>query len=104
MLPLQERDSGHVYHLFVVRSPERDALQAHLRAAAIETLIHYPVPVSRQPAVAAAGPADCPVATRACDEVVSLPLHPALGVEHVDDVAAAIHALDGKGTGAPVPL
>ncbi len=99
-----ERDPGHVYHLFVVRSRARAELQAHLAGRGIETLIHYPVPVSRQPAVAAAGPADCPVATRACDEVVSLPLHPALGVEHVDDVAAAIHALDGKGTGAPVPL
>ena len=45
-----ERDAGHVYHLFPVLSGERDALQARLDAAGIETLIHYPVPIPRQPA------------------------------------------------------
>ncbi|MBE3096992.1 MAG: DegT/DnrJ/EryC1/StrS family aminotransferase, partial [Planctomycetes bacterium] len=45
-----ERDAGHVYHLFPVRAQERDRLQAHLSAAGIETLIHYPVPIPRQPA------------------------------------------------------
>ncbi len=45
-----ERDAGHVYHLFPVRSANRDALQHHLRAAGIETLIHYPVPLTAQPA------------------------------------------------------
>ena len=60
-----ERDPGHVYHLFVVRTPARDALQAHLAANGIETLIHYPVPIPRQPALASAMPADCPVAARA---------------------------------------
>jgi dTDP-4-amino-4,6-dideoxygalactose transaminase len=94
-----ERDPGHVYHLFVVRSGARAALQAHLAAQGIETLIHYPVPIPQQPALAGADPADCPVATQACAEVVSLPLHPALGVEQVDDVAAAIHAYADTGTG-----
>ena len=40
-----EFDSGHVYHLFPVRSVERDAMQTHLRAAGVETLIHYPIPI-----------------------------------------------------------
>ncbi|MGH9176334.1 MAG: DegT/DnrJ/EryC1/StrS family aminotransferase, partial [Vicinamibacterales bacterium] len=44
-----EHDAGHVYHLFAVLSPERRALQAHLAAAGVETLVHYPVPVPRQP-------------------------------------------------------
>ncbi len=56
-LPVPERDRGHVYHLFPVRSGRRDALQAHLRAAGIETLIHYPVPLPDQPAFAHASPA-----------------------------------------------
>ena len=47
------------------RSADRDALQAHLAASGIETLIHYPVPIPRQPALAASDPADCPVAARA---------------------------------------
>ena len=46
--------TGHVYHLFVgAAASERDALQAHLRASGVETLIHYPVPLTRQPAFAA---------------------------------------------------
>src|SRR6267143_2558419 len=89
-----ERDSGHVYHLFVVRSPARRELQAHLAARGIETFIHYPVPIPHQPALAGAAPAECPVANRVCDEVVSLPLHPALGEDEVHDIAAAINAFE----------
>ena len=75
----RECDTGHVYHLFVVRSSARDEVRAKLLEQGIETLIHYPVPISRQPALAAAAPSDCPMASRACDELLSLPLHPGLG-------------------------
>ena len=85
-----ELDTGHVYHLFPVRSAEREAAQSRLRAAGIETLIHYPVPMSKQPAVATERPADCPVADRVCDEVFSLPLYPALPADAIDRVAAAL--------------
>ena len=60
-----ECDAGHVYHLFPIRARERDRLQAHLAAAGIETLIHYPVPIPRQPALAAEHPASCPIADQA---------------------------------------
>ena len=85
-------DPGHVYHLFVVRSSAREALQAHLAAHGIETLIHYPVPIADQPAMAAAAPAPCPEAARACGEVLSLPLYPALDDADVEIVAAAVSA------------
>jgi dTDP-4-amino-4,6-dideoxygalactose transaminase len=85
-----ELDPGHVYHLFVVRSAARRELQAHLAARGIDTLIHYPVPIPRQPALARMQPADCPIAARACDEVLSLPLHPALTDQDVDLVAEAV--------------
>jgi dTDP-4-amino-4,6-dideoxygalactose transaminase len=87
-----EHDPGHVYHLFPVLSAERDALQAHLKARGVETLIHYPVPIPRQPALAASRPADCPVANRICDEVLSLPLHPGLTPQAVEEIAAALDA------------
>jgi dTDP-4-amino-4,6-dideoxygalactose transaminase len=93
---LPERDGGHVYHLFVVRSPERDALQAHLASRGIETLIHYPIPIPRQPAMAGQHPADCPVAARLCGEILSLPLHPALRDDEVDEIAAAVHAFQPR--------
>lgn len=92
VLPPVEADAGHVYHLFVVRSAERDRLQSHLAARGVETLIHYPVPITRQAALACHGPADCPAAARACREILSLPLHPAMPDEDVDEVARAIRA------------
>jgi len=83
-------DEGHVYHLFPVRSPARQDVQARLRAAGVETLIHYPVPIPKQPALAPERPADCPVANRVCDEVLSLPLYPSLRDDAIDLVAAAL--------------
>ena len=90
-----EHDAGHVYHLFPVLSPQRTALQAHLKTRDIETLIHYPVPIPRQPALASEAPASCPIADRICDEVLSLPLHPGLSLQAVAEVAAAIHDYRG---------
>ena len=90
-----ERDSGHVYHLFPVRSPYRDAFQSHLRTEGIETLVHYPVPIPRQPALAGVPVTPCPIAAQVCDDVFSLPLHPALTDAEVDRVAEAVHAFRG---------
>ena len=83
-------DDGHVYHLFPVRSAMRDAVQNALRAAGIESLIHYPVPISKQPALAPERPADCPVANRVCGEILSLPLYPTLPADAIDRVVAAL--------------
>ena len=85
-----EEDSGHVYHLFPVLSTCRAALQSHLTECGIETLVHYPVPLFRQPAFASQDPAVCPVADRIAAEVVSLPLYPSLPAEAVSRVAEAI--------------
>jgi dTDP-4-amino-4,6-dideoxygalactose transaminase len=82
-------DAGHVYHLFPVITTERDAFQAHCTAQGVETLIHYPVPITRQPALASASPAMCPVADRVCAEVVSLPMYPGLTDAQVSAVARA---------------
>jgi dTDP-3-amino-3,4,6-trideoxy-alpha-D-glucose transaminase len=97
----EERDPGHVYHLFVVRALDtvavrqpdetpRAALQASLAACGVETLVHYPVPIPRQPALRATDPAGCPVAARVCEEVLSLPLYPGLALNDIDVVAAAL--------------
>jgi dTDP-3-amino-3,4,6-trideoxy-alpha-D-glucose transaminase len=87
-----ECDPGHVYHLFPVLVDGRDRFQAHLREHGVETLVHYPVPIPRQPAAQAWSPAACPVADEACARVVSLPLYPSLtdGAQH--DVARAVLA------------
>ena len=85
-----ESDPGHVYHLFPLLSPDRGAVQAKLKAAGIETLIHYPVPIPRQPALSQEKPDQCPVADRVCAEVFSLPLYPALPLDAVAEVAAVL--------------
>jgi dTDP-4-amino-4,6-dideoxygalactose transaminase len=90
--PVPERDAGHVYHLFPVRVARRDALRDHLDAAGIETLIHYPVPLTKQPAFRPQASTDCPAATRAASELLSLPLNPRLTGADVARVAAAAAA------------
>ena len=87
----------HVYHLYVVRSQQRDALQAHLAAHGIATAIQYPVPIHKQPAYRHLAPPPSQQEVnrlieteRAAAEVLSLPLYPQLPIEHLDRVAAAI--------------
>jgi dTDP-4-amino-4,6-dideoxygalactose transaminase len=74
-----------VWHLFVVRHPQRDALQQHLRAAGIDTLIHYPTPPHLQEAYADHGwkAGDFPISEAIHREVLSLPVGPQLTEEQV---------------------
>jgi dTDP-4-amino-4,6-dideoxygalactose transaminase len=91
----RECDPGHVYHLFPVLTTQREAFQAHMTARGVETLIHYPVPIPRQPALRATNPATCPVADRVCAQVVSLPMYPGLSDESVTAVSEAAAAFHG---------
>jgi len=91
-----ECDSGHVYHLFVIRTPDRSKLQEHLTAAGVETLVHYPIPISQQPALAPFAPADCPVAVGVSREILSLPLHPRMTNDDVAVVSAAVSTFERK--------
>lgn len=98
--PIAMPDPGptgeHVYHLYVIRSPQRDALRAHLAARGIATAIHYPVPIHLQPAYAAAEnrPGSLPETEAAVREILSLPMHPLITCEEIDTVCEAIHEFD----------
>ena len=87
-----ECDAGHVYHLFPVLIPRRDEVRERLKVAGIETLVHYPVPIPRQPALASERPDECPLADRVCDEVFSLPLYPALPLDAVARAASVLRS------------
>jgi dTDP-3-amino-3,4,6-trideoxy-alpha-D-glucose transaminase len=87
-LPLD--DDGHVYHLFVIRTPKRDELRNALTTEGVETLIHYPRAIHQHPAYKRLGHADLGVSERLAAEVVSLPLYPELDDETVRVVAAAV--------------
>jgi len=84
----------HVWHLYVVRVPERDRVLKELHAAGIGAGIHYPVPVHLSPAFAGLGYADgaFPVAERAAREVLSLPLFPQITPAQQEHVVAALTA------------
>lgn len=90
--PAEAQHARHVYHLYVVRSAARDALQAGLRSVGIETLIHYPVPCHLQPAFAALGyrAGDFPFSEQLAAEVLSLPFWPGMAHEDAAAVAGAI--------------
>jgi dTDP-3-amino-3,4,6-trideoxy-alpha-D-glucose transaminase len=92
--PIVERDPGHVYHLFPVRSAVRQTLQSSLSAAGIETLVHYPMPLTDQPAFTQYRRHECPVAARAATELVSLPLHPGLSEHDVRMIISKVRNTD----------
>lgn len=92
-LPRVREGVHHVYHQYVIRCEKRDALREHLRAREIGTLIHYPVPVHRQPAYRDRYPVhrnQLPVTDRMAAEILSLPMHPALTDEQAARVCGAI--------------
>ncbi|MES2151912.1 MAG: DegT/DnrJ/EryC1/StrS family aminotransferase [Pseudomonadota bacterium] len=80
-----------VWHVYVIRHPERDALAARLARAGVGTVIHYPVPPHRQPAYEAAfGAASLPLSEAIHREVLSLPMGPMMSLEQADQVAQLI--------------
>ena len=97
---LPECDSGHVYHLFTAHTPRRDALRSALAASGVGTLVHYPIPVHRQPAFADLRQSHCPEADAVSASVLSLPLHPALVEDEVDQVTRAVNECTTSSVGA----
>lgn len=79
-LPKVRPGTRHTYHLYVIRSGQRDHLMQHLQHHGIETAIHYPVALPNLPAYRYLGhpPSDFPVASRLQDEIISLPMYPEL--------------------------
>jgi dTDP-4-amino-4,6-dideoxygalactose transaminase len=87
----RECDPGHVYHLFPVLTANRAGFMAHLEREGVGTIVHYPIPIPRQPALAGvAAPDTCPVADRICRDVCSLPMHPDLTDTDVDRIVTAV--------------
>lgn len=97
-LPEEGTRGGHVYHLFVVRSAQRAALQRFLGERGIGTAIHYPVAIHLQPAYASEGRGrgSLPRTEAAVDEILSLPMHPSITRAEVDAVCAAIREFDAS--------
>lgn len=92
VLPECTDPEGHVWHLFVVRTAQRDALAEYLSAQGIGWMIHYPLPPHLQEAYRSLGyrRGDFPLAEQMADTCLSLPLFPGMSEEQVEQVAGAI--------------
>jgi dTDP-4-amino-4,6-dideoxygalactose transaminase len=91
VLPSVAAWADPVWHLFVVRHADRDALQARLAQAGVDTIIHYPIPPHLTGAYAAAfAGRQLPIAERLADEVLSLPIGPHLAADDAERVASAV--------------
>ena len=95
VLPVVPEWADPAWHLYVVRSTERDALQSRLQDAGIGTLIHYPIPPHRQQAYAHLdmAPKSLPVAEKLAAEVLSLPMGPHLSSKQAQQVVEAVKRL-----------
>ena len=86
-----ERDQSHVYHLFVVRHPERDRLQRHLDENGVQTLIHYPIPPHKQRAYSHWNEMSFPLTEQIHREALSLPISQVMEYEEYTKVIEAIN-------------
>ncbi|WPN25472.1 DegT/DnrJ/EryC1/StrS family aminotransferase [Pseudomonas marginalis] len=82
----------HVWHLFVIRTAHREALQKHLKDLGVQTLIHYPIPIHKQKAYAEMSVLSLPITEAIHDEVLSLPLGPTLTLEEAKKVVSACNS------------
>jgi dTDP-4-amino-4,6-dideoxygalactose transaminase len=90
-------DGDHVYHLFVVRSADRDGLRAHLERAGISSAVHYPVPIHMTEAYAGLGLAgSLPVAEAHAEQICTLPLWPGMSDEEADRVIEAVRSFSSR--------
>jgi dTDP-4-amino-4,6-dideoxygalactose transaminase len=91
-LPAEKPGAFHVYHLYVVRTPRRDALAKFLKDRGIATGIHYPVPGHRQPAVEYLNAPELPRTEQAVKEILSLPISAGHTDADIDEVIDAVRA------------
>jgi dTDP-4-amino-4,6-dideoxygalactose transaminase len=95
--PSIHKVGSHVFHLYVIRTTNRDGLQAHLQDRGIATGIHYPIPVHLQRAYANHGyrQGDFPVTEQHAEEILSLPMYPELTRHQIEYVANAVREFAG---------
>lgn len=95
-LPQWEMDKlEHVFHLYVIRTPNRSHLQAYLQEKEIQTVVHYPIAPHQQEAYKAYNHLSLPLTEQLHQEVLSLPISPVLTTEEVDHVIQSLNAYEG---------
>ena len=92
-LPVEADYAYHIYHLYVIRAPKRDALAAALSQAGITTAVHYPNALHLTPAYEFLGhrKGSFPACEGVCEDILSLPMYPELGNDQIDHVVEQVH-------------
>lgn len=90
-LPHLTEEKAHVWHLFVIRSKNRSALQSYLTEQGVQTLIHYPIPPHKQQAYSAWNNISLPLTEQIHEQVLSLPLDPTMTDQTVTEVINAVN-------------
>jgi dTDP-4-amino-4,6-dideoxygalactose transaminase len=102
-LPVVAPDNEPVWHLYVVRAADRDALRRHLDEAGVDTGLHYPVSIHRQRAYPEFAGLRFPISEGIADQCLSLPLFAELTDNQIDQVARAVRSAL-RGASAPGDL
>src|SRR5207244_2051145 len=91
--PIRRTGVKHVYHLYIVRVKERDALLAFLQKRGVEAKVHYPTPIHLQPAAASLGykAGSFPKAEADCRSIITLPAHQHLTKEEIDYTVQSVY-------------
>lgn len=92
VLPFWDGTHNHVFHLFVIRTENRDELKSYLSSKGIETMIHYPIPPHKQKAMKDWNHLSFPITEKIHNEVLSIPIYGCLAESEID---AIINALNG---------
>ena len=92
ILPSCFQEESHVWHLFVIRTKQRDRLQEYLANHNIQTLIHYPLPIHKQQAYINWNTLSLPVTEKIHREVLSLPISPVMDENDIERIVACINA------------
>ncbi len=84
-----------VWHVFVIRCKQREALQKHLATQCIQTLIHYPIPPHKQQAYKELNSQSFPVSEQVHNQIMSLPMGPTITMEEVQSIIKAVNSFEG---------
>lgn len=87
-----QNNSSHVWHLFVIRHPDRDKLQQYLAEKGVQTLIHYPIPPHHQKAYEIWHDMNFPVTERIHDQALSLPISPVMSEDEIKTIVEVVNS------------
>ncbi len=95
LLPAEEKHCYHVYHLYVIKIPDRDNVQQKIYQNGVQTLIHYPISLHLQPAFHFLGyeAGEFPVTEDLCRHILSLPIYPELQDSEVEKIASTVRSV-----------